>query len=856
VWLRDPALGASWLELARQLAAAGGKVAATAAADAIVEATALADDSAAFEAVFAALHTKERTPRKQLPRVELLPPVLDALAAIADAVAQHEAHLEHAAMARLSRVLLAEYAALKRERGLVDMNDLELVGWRMLGDPVLAGWVQQRLDARIRHLLIDEFQDTSPLQWHALRSWLSAYAGAGGGEAVSVFLVGDPKQSIYRFRRAEPRVFTAATDFVRRALGGRLLACDHTRRCAPGVLAVVNGVFEPLAAAATFAGFRAHTTEVDAGAAPGDALRLLERVERSPRRPRGADPAPADWRPSLHEPRVEAEDLPREAEAARVADAVQALLAEGFGPGDILVLARRRAPLRLAAAAVLARHVACTAADDTPLGELPEVRDLVAVLDTLASPAHDLSLAQALKSPLFGADDDDLMRLASAAAGSGWWDALQALSDAEASPALRRARDLLGRWAGLAAGLPPHDLLDRIVAEGDLMARLAAAVPPERWPLARQAVRAVLRQSLLLDGGRYASVYAFVRALRRRKLVLRHDGDDDAVRLLTVHGAKGLEARAVVLMDCDPEPPSADTATLLVDWPVEHEAPRGVAFVASEARIAPSLRDALAEERAQRQREELNGLYVALTRAAERLVVSATAPARGGGASWWNLLAPLAAAASPSAPQRATLSPLLPASRVGVLPVVALAPAAVPTPRPAATVDDASARLGSAVHRLLEWLTGTAAAAGSNAHAAAQAWAPAAAQAFALPAEMAPEVARRAAVVFASADCQRFFGPGVAWAGNEVPVADAGGCARIDRLVRLDTPDGPEWWVLDYKLAHAPAAVGAYRDQLQRYRAAVQALLPGERVRAAFVTGEGGLVEIAAPDGAAGPDVN
>ena len=84
----------------------------------------------------------------------------------------------------------------------------------------------------MRHLLIDEFQDTNPLQWQALHAWLSSYAGAGG-DAPSVFIVGDPKQSIYRFRRAEPQVFLAAQDFIARGLGGDRLSCDHTHRNAP-----------------------------------------------------------------------------------------------------------------------------------------------------------------------------------------------------------------------------------------------------------------------------------------------------------------------------------------------------------------------------------------------------------------------------------------------------------------------------------------------------------------------------------------------------------------------------------------------------------------------------------------------
>ncbi len=122
--------------------------------------------------------------------------------------------------------------------------------------------MQQRLDARVRHLLIDEFQDTSPLQWQALQSWLAAYAGAGGGMAAPrVFIVGDPKQSIYRFRRAEPRVFKAAQAFVVEALGGATAACDHTRRCAPGVVAVINQVFGAWSGEGGLAQWRDHTTK-------------------------------------------------------------------------------------------------------------------------------------------------------------------------------------------------------------------------------------------------------------------------------------------------------------------------------------------------------------------------------------------------------------------------------------------------------------------------------------------------------------------------------------------------------------------------------------------------------------------
>jgi len=98
-----------------------------------------------------------------------------------------------------------------------------------LGPADFAGWVQERLDQRVRQLLIDEFQDTSPLQWRTLEGWLAGYAGAGGGASgrkpLSLFIVGDPKQSIYGFRRADPRVFVAARDVVVQAFDGARLAC-------------------------------------------------------------------------------------------------------------------------------------------------------------------------------------------------------------------------------------------------------------------------------------------------------------------------------------------------------------------------------------------------------------------------------------------------------------------------------------------------------------------------------------------------------------------------------------------------------------------------------------------------------
>ena len=289
----------------------------------------------------------------------------------------------------------------------------------------------------------------------------------------------------------------------------------------------------------------------------------------------------------------------------------------------------------------------------------------------------------------------------------------------------------------------------------------------------------------------------------------------------------------MVVTDADPQPMNGETSTLLVDWPVDAAAPRCCAFVAAESRCPPALAALLDRERAARAREELNGLYVAMTRAEERLVFSFTEPTRHGDApSWWQrvqlFVAPLdvpaaAMAASDAAPTLRRLPAWQPAAQAAPLP----------------DADALEARLGRAVHRVLEWATGPA-----HGKADADAAQRAAAE-FGLPAAHAATVARCSAAILGSAQCAPFFdAAALLWAGNEVDLADADGALRIDRLVARAGATGTEWWALDYKLAHQPQADERLRAQLARYRSAVQALQPHDTVRAAFVSGIGELIEL------------
>ena len=812
------------------------------------------DAAMALQAARAALLTLKGELRKKLdaPRLD---DAVACLAHIQRACDQQAAHEEHLRMVRLARALIHQFAVYKRARGLADMPDLERCALALLRDGSLSGWLQERLDSRIRHVMVDEFQDTSPLQWQALHAWLSGYAGAGGGGSgqvpPGVFIVGDPKQSIYRFRRAEPRVFEAARDFVLNGLQGHVLECDHTRRNAPQVLAAVNTVFDHAQAAAEFHGFRAHTTDVLAEPAAG--VWALPRTPRPLKADKNSDGIDAIvWRDSLTTPRHEAEEALRQQEARQVAHAVREWVVEHrVPPGDIFILSRKRVSLRWVAQELAALHLPRAAAQAMPLLESPPVRDLVALLDVLASRTQQLSLAHALRSPLFGVSDDDLVQLARAApAFGGWWPALMAL--ASASPALQRARELLRRWSEAAEQLPPHDLLDRIVAEGELRERVAAALPPERRASALAAIDALLGLSLTLAGARYATPYNFVRALKRGITKLPLPAQPDAVQLLTIHGAKGLEARVVFVMDADPEPQKPETASVLVDWPVDAAHPLRCAFVYSEAeaRCPPSLVDVLQRETAARQREELNSLYVAMTRARQRLVFSATEPyGTVAGPSWWQRVESLAtpwspALASGSADRQAAAdeavltTAALPKWQAAGSPLSA-APTRVRNAPPKATPETPASALGKAVHRVLEWATAPSL---QRLGAPLDTWCTAAASEFATD---AAEVRRIACSILEAPACARFFGgPALAWAGNEIAVSDGDELLRLDRLVAIDDDGKRVWWVLDYKLHPAPHADPDNRAQLLRYREVVRRLQPADSVRCAFITASGEVIEL------------
>ncbi|MDH4464451.1 MAG: UvrD-helicase domain-containing protein [Acidovorax sp.] len=893
--LADGASRQRWLAWARALGAETNKTPQKA-ADAIIDALASTDPAQCLAMLRKALFVaKEDRLTKHLEKYVAAQEAEPELQRLLAARHQHAAWQHQQRMARLARCLIAQFAAVKHQHGWVDMNDVERMALVMLADPVLSGWVQERLDARVRHLLVDEFQDTNPLQWQALHAWLSGYAGSGGGAtAPSVFIVGDPKQSIYRFRRAEPQVFIAAQAFVRNGLGGDLLSCDHTRRNATGVIAAVNAVMGTAQAQGETSGFRPHTTE---SRDVGVVLRLPAIGPDTDTAQAAADPGavgtdgaaavrlarsiPMQWRDSLTEPRHEPEETQRMRECNQAAAWVAAQIAQGVPPKEVLVLARKRDRLATMQDALRALHLPCVQPEKADLFDAPEVQDIIALLDALVSTRHDLSLARALRSPLFGLDDDALvtlavLRRAPEHAACSWFDMLQKEElKGHDFPGLGVNLTQYKAWVDT---LPPHDALHAIYEHADVLARFSAAAPASQRAAVQANLRALLSAALQHDGGRYLTPYAFVRAMKKGGVRAPGRVDLQAVRLLTVHGAKGLEAHSVLLLDTDTRPQKAETMGVLVDWPGEQAVPAAFVFMASESSPPPSATQAVAAEQQARQREELNMLYVAMTRAKHCLALSSVQPSHSAPGSWWNRLASVAEDAVPASgpadvpwpadpqsgdPIAVTQEvfsvaelPALPAHRQKLSanlpptgPAGLSAGVAEPAEGPSSTPQS---RLGEAMHQLLE----QAGVAGVSLedlreHGFSAVRKARLAQDFDITFAAASQACKTACRILAGEGAWAWDPGCVDTAINEAPLRYRGQSLRIDRLVHCYEPAARAgWWVLDYKSAHQPERQPALVAQMALYRQAVQSQTPGERVFAAFLTGDGRLALVA--DGADG----
>jgi ATP-dependent helicase/nuclease subunit A len=732
----------------------------------------------------------------------------------------------------LGHALLQAYQEAKAELGVIDFADAEWLACRLLASEEYAPMLALKLDARYRHLLLDEFQDTNPLQWQGLSAWLAESRAAEAD--MTVFMVGDPKQAIYRFRRGEARVFDAAAEFLHAHFGAERFTQNMTRRLAPALVSALNPVF------ANAPDFEQHTHAEQNDSLAG-AVRCLTVAEQK------SDNAPAaGLRNPLTTPLPEAENKAVHLEAEQLAQVLRDEIlgrwqvagkhgAQAARPGDILALVRRRTHLQLYERALEQAQIPFITSRRGGLLHALEAQDLIALLETLVTPHADLKLAHALKSPLFSCTDAELLQL-SAEESSRWWMRLEKMAALPECPAsLARARRLLNGWHSQIGILPVHDLLDRIYFEGDVEARYAAAVPAAMQPQVAANLRAFMQLALTQDAGRYPTLAGFIRELKN--LVddvdaapgegIAADGEN-AVRLLTIHGAKGLEAPIVWLLG-GTDHRLGETYHVLSPWPPRENRPQHFSLFGKKEERGSFRQHWFDEEEFLVEREATNLLYVALTRAKQALIVSGDADrnewiARIGDA--WKSIDPPA-----DLPAGAPAEPAPIASRKRMqAPAIGQRNEAGEKPEIAAK--------GELFHACLE----------RHAPPGAPRNLSALASKLGLDADTLAAIEAQARALIARPELTRYFNPArYRRACNELAILDIeGNTQRIDRLVEFDEAI----WIIDYKTGEESAALpeeallAQHRLQLERYAAAVTALHPGTAVHAALLLSTGKLLPV------------
>ncbi|MCY4396733.1 MAG: double-strand break repair helicase AddA [Rhodospirillaceae bacterium] len=549
-----------------------------------------------------------------------------------------------AALARLGADVHQGYEAEKRGRAVLDFDDLILQAEDLLTRKAATEWVLYKLDGGIDHILVDEAQDTSPQQWRLVEAIAQEFFAGKGVERApaddglpgpprTVFAVGDIKQSIFSFQGADPVVFGRVRENFRTQVQDAKedwspVDLDVSFRSVQQVLDAVDSSFAEGAARDGVVADGATLRHTAWRRGQGGMVELWPVIAP-------ADPvAPEPWTP----PEIDSETAsPTEELASRIARQVRTWLDGSAGvvwdrsgdapmqrvprAGDIMILVRRRDALVEALIRALKdAGVEVAGTDRMVLIEQLAVMDVLAVADFLLLPDDDLTLATILKGPLFGFGEERLFELAHGRGEASLWSRLQAADD----PASRSAAAALAGLLAIVDYTPPYELLKAILT--------GAAAPTGRerfWgrlgPDAIEPLEELLNLALAYQQDHPPSLQEFLQWLRRREVETKRDMESvpDAVRILTVHGAKGLQAPIVILPDTARVPRTADKLI----WSAE---PGGGAEGTGNGLplIAPSDADADArsagfkDDAKEARREEYNRLlYVAMTRAQDALLV-------------------------------------------------------------------------------------------------------------------------------------------------------------------------------------------------------------------------------------------
>ncbi len=536
-----------------------------------------------------------------------------------------------AALITIAAEVIGRYRAEKDRRGLLDYDDLIDKTLDLLST-TSAAWVHYKLDRGIDHVLIDEAQDTSPKQWEIITRLVGEFtAGAGARDFVkrTIFAVGDEKQSIFSFQGAAPYKFAEMRRHFERAYResqGEFVFREfkHSFRSGANVLDAVDVVFRErdIFASVTSdeAGVPPHIALPEA--APG-LVEIWPLITTEDKREIEGWDAPFD---------TVTETSPVVRLARKIAGSVQHWQRAGVRPGEVLVLVRRRGPLFEAIIRALKdASIAVAGADRLVLTEHIAVMDLSALADALLLPDDDLALAAVLKSPLFGLDDKQLFDIAWNREGT----LRTALCAKKNDLRLAKAATWLDELGLTARRETPFAFYARVLNEEGGRARILARLGNE----AADALDEFLNLALEYERGETPSLQGFVAWLRAARASIKRDMEiaRDEVRVMTVHGAKGLEARIVILADTT-TPPEGWHPPRLLSLPAEQAAPGApsrLVWAGPESADVAAMGAARTSAREAARDEYRRLLYVAMTRAAERLIVCGTEGERGRPAGCW-----------------------------------------------------------------------------------------------------------------------------------------------------------------------------------------------------------------------------
>jgi ATP-dependent helicase/nuclease subunit A len=785
----------------------------------------------------------------------------------------------------LAEAILGDYERRKRRAALLDFDDQILRTYKLLTERSneAAAWVLYKLDGGIDHILVDESQDTSPIQWELIKALTDEFfAGEGTHETPrTIFAVGDRKQSIFSFQGADPAIaeemrghFQSAVENAQQSWAP--VELNVSFRSTKPILSLVDAVFSGGAALA--------------GVAPAPLIHHLHR--------RGEGGIVELWPLAEKAPAIDEDPWAIEVEpggidpvtrtANRIADTIAGWLRDGeilasenrpVRAGDILVLVRKRWPLvPKLIRACKQRGIPVAGADRMILTQELAVTDLMALAQFLLLPEDDMALAIVLRGPLLGLSEDDLFALAYKRKGT-LYQALQAAT----FPAALAARDWLSGWLSRVDFIRPYELFAAVLNEGcpaDTSGRRAFAAR-----LGGQALDPLdefLGAALNFETTHAPSLQNFLHWIETKEVEVKREkdvqgarGEEGEVAIMTVHGAKGLQAPIVFLADTTDFKAAGPQGPLIL-WQ-DRGLPLAAPLRAKEDAACRAVREAQ-KQRAEEEHRRL--LYVGLTRAADRLYIASWQGRNAPAETCWHslieaaLTEPLAKKLpdgvwriaephtnQPKSPQK----PRERAKRTLVPDYMRQAPPPEPSPpRPLApshfiAVEPASAsplaadnqanrfERGQLIHRLLQTLPQLPP---ENRTAAARRYIAGASSLDEAQAEtLIAEVAR----VMQDERFTAVFGP---HSQAEVPVVGliypegAPGAlfalsGQIDRLVVTDE----EVLIVDYKTNRPPPSDGsipeAYRKQLAAYRAAIARLYPEKRIRTALLwTYEPRLTEV------------